>query len=277
VERWQQIESLFQEALQRDPAERDAYVRESCRGDSDLRREVVSLLANYREASDFKPWAAAAAAELIAGRTSLQPGHNPVRWVKFLAEDNLQFQTLSEDAERALLACCPSYLQDMVVFALNTGLRSGDIFNLKWEEVDLEQSRLNVLVQKTRKLLAIPLNDAAYGILGAWQGMRKGPYVFYNQMTGDRFRDLKAGFKLACKQAGIDGVTWHTLRHTFASRLVRNGADIVTVKELLGHSTIVVTMRYAHTNDETKTRAIKNVGSSDRVVTVMPKPRRTKQ
>jgi site-specific recombinase XerD len=76
--------------------------------------------------------------------------------------------------------------------------------------------------------------------------------VFFNQMTGDRFRDLKAGFKLACKQAGLEGVTWHTLRHTFASRLLAKGADIVTVKELLGHSTIVVTMRYAHTNVEAK-------------------------
>jgi serine/threonine protein kinase len=74
VERWQQIELLFQEALQRDPAERDAYVREACRGDSDLRREVASLLANHREVSDFKPWAASAAAQLISGQASLQAG-----------------------------------------------------------------------------------------------------------------------------------------------------------------------------------------------------------
>jgi serine/threonine protein kinase/Tol biopolymer transport system component len=74
VERWQQIESVFQEALQRDPAERDAYVREACRGDSGLQREVVSLLANHCEASDFKPWAAASAAQVIAGSDSLQAG-----------------------------------------------------------------------------------------------------------------------------------------------------------------------------------------------------------
>jgi integrase len=213
----------------------------------------------------------------LAERWGLRQGQNPVRLVKFLAEDNLQFQTLNEQAEQAMLACCPPYLQDMIVFALNTGLRSGDIFNLQWKEVDLEQRRLNVLAQKTRRIVSIPLNNAAYSVLEAWHGMRKGPYVFYNQMTGDRFRDLKAGFKLACKGAGLEGITWHTLRHTFASRLIRNGADIVTVKELLGHSTVVVTMRYAHTNDETKARAVKMVESSDRVVTVMPKPRRFKQ
>jgi serine/threonine-protein kinase len=74
VERWQQIESLFQEALQRDPAERDAYVREACNGDSGLQCEVSSLLANHHEAIDFEPWAAVAAAQLIAGRASLEAG-----------------------------------------------------------------------------------------------------------------------------------------------------------------------------------------------------------
>jgi serine/threonine protein kinase len=76
VERWRQIESVFQEALQRDPAERDAYVRKACHGDSGLQREVASLLTNHHEASDFKPWAAAAAAQLIAGPDSLQAGQH---------------------------------------------------------------------------------------------------------------------------------------------------------------------------------------------------------
>jgi len=72
MERWQQIESVFQAALQQAPAERDAYVREACRNDSDLRRQVASLLENHRE--DSESWAAAAAAQLIAGPASLVPG-----------------------------------------------------------------------------------------------------------------------------------------------------------------------------------------------------------
>src|SRR6516164_6850793 len=87
MERWQQIESVFQEALQRDPGERDAFVREACHGDSDLRREVASLLANHQAASDFQPWAAAAAAKLIDGPASLEPGQcmGPYRIESFLA------------------------------------------------------------------------------------------------------------------------------------------------------------------------------------------------
>jgi serine/threonine-protein kinase len=65
MERWQQIESLFQQALERDPTERNAWLREACHGDSDLQREVASLLANHQTATEFKPWAAAAAARLI--------------------------------------------------------------------------------------------------------------------------------------------------------------------------------------------------------------------
>src|SRR5713226_8451983 len=74
MERWRQIESLFQDALQRDPAARDAYLQEACHGDAELQREVASLLANHHEGADFDPWAAAAAAQLIDGPVSLRIG-----------------------------------------------------------------------------------------------------------------------------------------------------------------------------------------------------------
>ena len=87
MERWQQIESLFREALERDPAERDAWLREACQDDSDLRREVWSLLANHQAAADSQPWAAAAAAKLIDSPASLEPGQclGPYRIESFLA------------------------------------------------------------------------------------------------------------------------------------------------------------------------------------------------
>jgi site-specific recombinase XerD len=99
--------------------------------------------------------------------------------------------------------------------------------------------------------------------------------VFYNLATGDRFRDVKTGLGKAVKEAGLEDVTWHTFRHTFASRLTRDGVDIVTVTELLGHSTITVTMRYAHTNQETKARAVKSATRSDKPVTVVTRKRKT--
>ena len=86
--------------------------------------------------------------------------------------------------------------------------------------------------------------------------------------TGEPFVDLKAGFALACRKAGLQGVTWHKLRHTFASRLLDRGVDIVTVQQLLGHSTVTVTMRYTHPNLDSKPSAVvKLEGFGDNLVT----------
>src|SRR5215831_11302796 len=87
MERLRQIEEIFQEALQRDPAEREAFVREACHGDTELQRQVISLVANHDQGSDFKPWPAVAAAQLIDLPRSLQPGQSlgPYRIESFLA------------------------------------------------------------------------------------------------------------------------------------------------------------------------------------------------
>lgn len=207
----------------------------------------------------------------LGERWGLCRGPNPVRQVDFLPENNLRFRTLSEEEERNLLSCSPPYLRELILFACNTGLRSGEIFNLKWEDVDLDKRRIIPMVRKTRGLLELPLNDTAHAVLEARAAVEHGPYVFYNPTTGDRFYDLKLGLKGALQRSGLSGVTWHTFRHTFASRLTRSGVDLVTVKELLGHSTVTVTMRYAHTNHDTKLRAVAQLKSCDKVVTVTPR------
>jgi integrase len=207
----------------------------------------------------------------VAERWGMHQGTNPVRLVKFLPENNLRFQTLDPEDERKLLASSSPYLRELIVFAINTGLRCGDIFHLQWQEVDLEQQRLSIVMKKMRHTLEVPLNDTATEILDARRAVKHGPYVYYNAATGDRFHDVKLGLKGALQRAGLSGITWHTFRHTFASRLTRSGADLVTVKELLGHSTVVVTMRYAHSNEEAKRRAISRLATSDKVVTVAPR------
>jgi integrase len=194
-----------------------------------------------------------------------------VRWVKFLPENNLQFQTISEEDERRLLESSPPYLRELIVFAINTGLRCGDLLDLKWEEVDMDERRLSLIMGKTRRRLEVPLNDTAAAILAGKQAVKHGPHVFYNPVTGGRFLNLKVGFKAILKRAGMTGITWHTLRHTFASRLTRSGVDLVTVKELLGHSTINTFMPYAHSNHDTKARAVAKLPTSDKVVTQVPR------
>jgi site-specific recombinase XerD len=84
-------------------------------------------------------------------------------------------------------------------------------------------------------------------------------FVFSNPVTGKPYVDLKKAFKTACEEAGISGLRFHDLRHTFASRLVENGVDLITVKDLLGHSTVKVTERYTHPNKSLKRKAVESL------------------
>jgi site-specific recombinase XerD len=90
-------------------------------------------------------------------------------------------------------------------------------------------------------------------------------------MTGGKFKDVKGALLAAVKRAGIPKITWHMFRHPFASRLTRDGVDIVTVKELLGHANISTTMRYAHSNDDAKRRAVNRLRKGDKIVAMLPR------
>ena len=81
-------------------------------------------------------------------------------------------------------------------------------------------------------------------------------YVFLNPQTGKPFTTVARAFKAACRRANIEGLRFHDLRHTFATRLIERGADLITVKELLGHSTVRITERYTHPGLDTKRKAV---------------------
>ncbi len=202
---------------------------------------------------------------------------NPVRKVKFFREFNIGLRVVSQAEEEKLLRNAAPYIQDLIRFALNTGLRTGEIFSLLWSQVDLEKNILNIFAPKTQKNRVVPINSEARKVLEYWALGKRNESVFYNPETGQPFVDLKAGFALACRKAGIEGVTWNTLRHTFASRVLDRGADIVTVQQLLGHSTVTVTMRYTHTNLDSKRAAVAKLESrGDNLVTVGPKMQQVK-
>ena len=81
-------------------------------------------------------------------------------------------------------------------------------------------------------------------------------YVFTNPDSGTRYTDVKKSFSAACREAGITNFTFHDLRHTFGTRLADAGVDVVKIKELMGHASIVTTMRYIHATDQGKRGAI---------------------
>ena len=80
--------------------------------------------------------------------------------------------------------------------------------------------------------------------------------MFYDSKTGKPYKDVKRSFAAACRKAKIKDFTFHDTRHTFTSHLVMAGVNITTVKELLGHKTLTMTLRYAHLAPSHKVKAV---------------------
>lgn len=100
----------------------------------------------------------------------------------------------------------------------------------------------------------IPMNQVVRELLS--QQLRKSEYVFTSPRTGGCLVEIKKGFKKACELAGIHDLHFHDLRHTAASKLAATGADIVTIAEILGHSSFRMTKRYTHASEERKRNAL---------------------
>lgn len=152
------------------------------------------------------------------------------------------------------------HMKPMVLLALNTGMRRGELFNLEWRDVDLPRRLVTVAGSgaKSGRTRHIPLNNEAFTVLTAWrdQSADNAVRVFPSPVTGDRLDNVNKAWREIMKQAKVRGFRFHDLRHTFASNLVMRGADLTTVRELLGHADIETTLRYAHLAQEHKAAAV---------------------
>lgn len=182
-----------------------------------------------------------------------------VKKVKMKKENNARLRYLSKEEANKLLKQFDDYrakhLKPIVVVALNTGMRLGEIVGLKWENIDLQNNFILLDDTKSGKRREIPINDTVRRELKQVVRRVDLPWVFLH--NGKRIGSVKKGFEAACKRAGIYNLHFHDLRHTFASWLVMAGVDLATVKELLGHSSVNMTMRYAHLAPAHKVEALK--------------------
>jgi integrase len=153
----------------------------------------------------------------------------------------------------------------MIFFALRTGLRYGELCELRWYDVDLNNGRVNVrrscylgyvTTPKGGREREIPLSSQTIKLLREHRHL-KGELVFCKEDGSRRRYDGSMNaLKTLCRRANMRPLSWHVLRHTFASHLVMRGAPLKTVQELLGHATIEMTMRYAHLSPEVKRDAV---------------------
>ncbi len=161
--------------------------------------------------------------------------------------------SLSREDFQRLLACIrENWLKELVVFAVNTGMRRGEILNLRWQDVDLTRRTLTIQTRenfrtKHGKRRVVPVNDVAYNVLASRHGKSPSEYVF--TLNDKPIYDgwVTHLFKRYVRVANLTNpkVRFHSLRHTFATNLLRAGESIHIVQRILGHSSVMVTEGYS--------------------------------
>jgi len=168
---------------------------------------------------------------------------SPTKRVKLFRENNKRIRYLENEEIPRLCGACPDWLKPVVLVALNTGMRKGEILNLKWRDIDFRK-RIVYITNSKVGYREIPLNDLLYKVLLRVSKNKEIPYIFCHK-NGKPLKDIRRSFSLALERAEIEDFRFHDLRHTFASHLVMAGIDLKTVQELLGHKTIEMTLRYS--------------------------------
>lgn len=189
---------------------------------------------------------------------------NPTKKVKRLKGEVKRVRFLMPDEAQRLLSNCADHLKPIVTVALNTGMRRGELLGLRWNQINFEQGIITLLDTKNDERRDVPMNETVKAVLREVE--KKGSYIFCDG-NGENFSTVRRSFETALRKSGIEDFRFHDLRHCFASTLVMEGVDIMTVKELLGHKTLEMTLRYAHLAPSHKTRAVNIL---DRVLSLNP-------
>lgn len=184
---------------------------------------------------------------------------NPCNAIKPPKYDNRVTVYLSTDEITELVAYIKNWdnfrAANVILFALYTGRRKGEITNLEWRDVDLENRTITCRQTKNGRTLSFPLNEKAYGVILDSQKHKISKYVFPSSTGHNYYHGFSLAWARLKKRINLDH-RFHNLRHTFASHLASSGkVDIYTLKTLLGHQDVSLTMRYAHLSNEAVKKA----------------------
>ena len=198
-------------------------------------------------------------------------GDWPGRAVKVGRFDNRRLRFLSHNESERLLAELEGKSQqvhDMALLSLDTGMRAGEVFSLIWEHVKNDVGQIHVVDTKNGKNRTAYMTDR---VRGMFERLQKGEGLVFPSNTGECIGQISKTFMLAVDELGLNQgvvdsrnrVTFHTCRHTFASNLVATGTNLYEVKELMGHSTLALTERYAHVRNENLEAAVKRMEKAE--------------
>lgn len=191
---------------------------------------------------------------------------NPAARVKPLPKPMGRTRFLTVEEAGRLLEAASRHLRPILVCALETGMRRGEIMNLKWSDVDMKNGMLFIGETKNGESRHVPMSNRLRSTLAALPRRIGSDHVFTGEakigkgkqigVPGKPFHDVRTAFENACTKAGITGFRFHDLRHTAASHLIMAGVPFKTVGEILGHKTEAMIERYSHLTPEHKRKAV---------------------
>ena len=192
---------------------------------------------------------------------------NPLQGIKLGRPNNRRERVISEGELKQLLSKIEgrnNHLRPIILLACETGMRAGEIRTLLWNQVEFRGSEGFVQLEDTKNgdRRRVPLNQLAMEELRAWD---KGHprnisgYVFPvgHQGQAMRLTSLTQAWRRLVSEAGIPDAHFHDLRHTFITRRVEAGTDILTLAEITGHRDLKMLRRYYHASDEAKLAAVR--------------------
>ncbi|NHZ81861.1 tyrosine-type recombinase/integrase [Massilia sp. CCM 8695] len=279
------LKASFSEHLDRPLHEFNAWLIEKWRSEkmkagmsaSTTNRNITALRGLFSRAVE---WGAIQSHPLSSVKMLREPG-GKVRWLSDDEEVRLRAALTAREArERACRTSANEWraarkydllpalaqgqfvdhLRPMVLLSLNTGARQGELTKLRWESVDLDNAVMTFKGDTTKSgsTRHIPLNSEALDTLRTWKKQSTGLIVFPGR-SGGELVEVKTAWANLLKEAKIGAFRWHDMRHHFASRLVMAGVDLNTVRELLGHSDLKMTLRYSHLAPEHKAAAVQKL------------------
>lgn len=193
-------------------------------------------------------------------------GENPASQVAFFAEQPRDYVLSREEVAR-LLEAADERLRKIILIALNTGLRRGEILTLKWSQVNFNDGVISFARTKSTMFHRVPMNSVVLEVLGSIE--KKGDYVFPGRWGRGHISDYKKPFEIARAKAGLPELRFHDLRHCAGTYMAMAGVPLTTVQQILGHRDIKTTTRYINPNDDNRRKAVnalavlfKDAGSS---------------
>ena len=189
---------------------------------------------------------------------------SPIRDVAKLTESKPRVRYLSDDERARLLEVCRDsesrYLYVVVVLALSTGMRKGEILNLAWDDVDLERSKVVLHETKNRERRAVPLAGKAYGLVrGLRESRSNESNLLFPSSDPQRPIDIRKAWETALERAGIKDFRFHDCRHSAASYLAMSGASLPEIAAVLGHKSYEMVKRYSHLSDQHTTSVVERM------------------